>query len=84
MKLFLKFKYTLLLYRVSSKNRTTAKFNEQKLNDFHNNNSNLSYVFEIKNFEHMDYADIPYLTRLTGMSVYLVKVNLTKDLNFLF
>ena len=66
------------------KNWTTAKFNEQKLNDFHNNNSNLSYIFEIKNSEHMDYADIPYLTRLTRMFGLSGKAGktLTKDLNF--
>ena len=64
-------------------NWDSAKFNKQKLMNFHNNNNNNSYIFEVANSKHMDYADIPYLTRLTklfGLSGKAGKT-LTKDLN---
>ena len=64
-------------------NWSSAKLNNKKLNNLHNNNKKSSYIFEVENSKHMDYADIPYLTRLTklfGLSGKAGKT-LTKDLN---
>jgi len=61
----------------------SANYNNEKLKEFHKNNNNLSYIFEVKDTKHMDYADIPYLNRLTklfGLSGKAGKT-LTLDLN---
>ena len=65
------------------KNWTTAPYNEQQLLKFHDKNTNDSYIIEIEQTKHMDYADIPYLTRvsrLMGLSGKAGK-NITLDLN---
>ena len=65
------------------KNWTTAPYNEQQLLTFHKNNKNDSYIIEIDGTKHMDYADIPYITRvsrLMGLSGKAGK-NITLDLN---
>jgi len=65
------------------KNWTTAPYNEQQLISFHENNKDDSYIIEIEKTKHMDYADIPYITRvsrLMGLSGKDGK-NLTIDLN---
>ena len=64
------------------KNWTTAPYNEEQLLKFHENNMNDSYIFEINKTKHMDYADIPYFTRISrlmGLSGKAGK-NLTLDL----
>ena len=65
------------------KNWTSAKFNKERLNRFHDNNTNTSYIFEIKDSKHLDYIDMPYLTslaKLFGLSGKAGKT-LTIDLN---
>jgi len=65
------------------KNWTTAPYNEQQLLAFHENNKNDSYIIEIEDTKHMDYADIPYITRvsrLMGLSGKAGK-NITLDLS---
>jgi len=65
------------------KNWTSAPYNEKQLITFHNNNKHDSYIIEIDQTKHMDYADIPYLTRvsrLMGLSGKAGK-NITLDLN---
>ena len=65
------------------KNWTTAPYNEIQLSSFHNNNKNDSFIIEVAKTKHMDYSDIPHLTkvsRLMGMSGKDSK-NITIDLN---
>ena len=45
----------------------SANYNNEKLKEFHKNKNNSSYIFEVKDTKHMDYADIPYLNRLTKL-----------------
>ena len=50
---------------------------------YHDNNQNDSFIIEVHNTKHMDYSDIPYLTkwgRLMGLSGKDAK-NITLDLN---
>ena len=64
-------------------NWTSAPYNEIQLLSFHDNNQNDSFVIEVNNTKHMDYSDIPYLTkwgRLMGLSGKDAK-NITLDLN---
>ena len=64
-------------------NWTSAPYNEIQLLSFHDNNQNDSFVIEVHNTKHMDYSDIPYLTkwgRLMGLSGKDTK-NITLDLN---
>ena len=64
-------------------NWTSAPYNEIQLLSFHDNNQNDSFVIEVHNTKHMDYSDIPYLTkwgRLMGLSGKDAK-NITLDLN---
>ena len=64
-------------------NWTSAPYNEVQLLSFHDNNQNDSFVIEVHNTKHMDYSDIPYLTkwgRLMGLSGKDAK-NITLDLN---
>ena len=66
------------------KNWTTAPYNETQLLTFHNNNSNDSFIIEVDKTKHMDYSDIPYLTkvsRLMGLSGKDAK-KITLDLNY--
>tara|TARA_B100000579_G_scaffold50664_1_gene35280 strand:+ start:5237 stop:6385 length:1149 start_codon:yes stop_codon:yes gene_type:complete len=49
----------------------TAPYNNQQLTTFHDNNTNDSFIIEIKNTKHMDYSDISYITiwsRFLGLS----------------
>ena len=65
------------------KNWVHAPYNETQILSFHNNNQNDSFVIEVDNTKHMDYSDIPYLTkwgRLIGLSGKDSK-NITLDLN---
>ena len=65
------------------KNWVGAPYNEKKILEFHNNNTNNSHIIEIAHTKHFDYADIPYLTRISrllGLSGKAGK-NLTLDLN---
>ena len=64
-------------------NWVTAPYNEIQLLTFHNNNKNDSFIVQVDRTKHMDYADIPYLTRVThliGLSGKAGK-NITLDLN---
>ena len=64
-------------------NWTSAPYNEIQLLSFHDNNQNDSFIIEVHNTKHMDYSDIPYLTkwgRLMGLSGKDAK-NITLDLN---
>jgi len=66
------------------KNWISAPYNEIQLLSFHKNNQNDSFIIEIHNTKHMDYSDIPYLTkwsRLLGLSGKDSK-NITLDLNY--
>ena len=64
-------------------NWISAPYNEVQLLSFHDNNQNDSFIIEVHNTKHMDYSDIPYLTkwgRLMGLSGKDAK-NITLDLN---
>ena len=60
-----------------------AKYNDKKLKEFHNNNNDDSFIFEINNSTHMDYADIPYFNPLIRVLKISGKAGktLTIDLN---
>ena len=64
-------------------NWTSAKFNKERINRFHNNNTHSSYIFEIENSKHLDYIDMPYLFKLAKLFGFSGKAGktLTIDLN---
>ena len=67
-----------------------APYNESKLLNFHKNNKAESYIIEIKNTKHFDYADIPYLNKsakllgLSGKSGKNITINLNHVINNYF
>ena len=65
------------------KNWDGVKYNDKKLKEFHNNNNDDSFIFEINNSTHMDYADIPYFNPLIRVLKISGKAGktLTIDLN---
>ena len=65
-----------------------AQYNDKKLKEFHQNNNNSSFIFEINKSKHMDYADIPYIapaSRIIYVSGETISgkagKNITLDLN---
>ena len=72
------------------KDWTTAPYNEQQLLAFHENNKNDSYIIEIEDTKHMDYADIPYITRvsrlmgLSGKAGKNITLDLSETINLFF